>query len=130
MRSEVSKIRRIGSVNDGDATSAALYESIQIATDRRLDTVAIEGVERRLLQVLLMDKPLVRAKAAQSLLPVVESLKDVAYELRSDAVLAAWESDGASYAELATELGVSKSLIQIMVREARERSHEREANLC
>jgi hypothetical protein len=115
-------IRLISNMNDRDAASVAPNEPVESTTQRLLETVGRGPTEERhLLEALLTDEPLSRAKALQKILPVIKSLKDAAYDLRSDAVLAKWECGNASYVELATELAISKSLVQVMIREARGR---------
>jgi hypothetical protein len=78
-------------------------------------------VEGRLTSAARIHDPVQRAKVAQGLLPSAVTLKNEIYALRSDSVLEAWEVGSVTYAEMADALGVSKSLIQIMVRESRAR---------
>jgi predicted DNA-binding protein (UPF0251 family) len=82
------------------------------------------SIEDRVVEVIQVNDALERAKAAQRLLPSTVMLKKEVLALRFLSVLELWESGRMTYSQIAEEMDVSKSLIQIMVREARERSHE------
>jgi hypothetical protein len=97
-----------GSASQG-ALAALLSDSIE------------KVVEGKFSRAAKLRDPLERALVAQSLLPSAAALKEALYIMRSDSALEANEARGVTHAVIARELGVSKALVQIMIREARQR---------
>lgn len=77
------------------------------------------AVERKLEDCGLIENPLDRAVAAHTLLAEVDEVRRQVIVRRGEAVLAANRA-GATFEAIAEELGVSKPLIQKLVRAARE----------
>ena len=67
------------------------------------------------------DDPRHRISLSLQLLVLTRWLNDELYSVRAVSVLDLWESGNLTYREIADYMGVSKSLVQIMIREARDR---------